>query len=97
MKMTADIMITRDEMITLLREGKQTVTFTKVDGTERVMECTLNTDLIPEDKQPVESKPKADGTPKKESTEVIRVFAFDVQEWRSFRVDSVRAFTESVV
>jgi hypothetical protein len=97
MKMTADIMITRDEMITLLREGKQTVTFTKVDGTERVMECTLNTDLIPEDKQPVESKPKADGTPKKESTEVIRVFAFDVQEWRSFRVDSVKAFTESVV
>ena len=95
--MTADIMITRDEMIALLREGRQTVTFTKVDGTERVMECTLNTDLIPEDKQPVESKPKADGTPKKESTEVIRVFAFDVQEWRSFRVDSVRAFTESVV
>lgn len=95
--MTADIMITRDEMITLLRQGKQTVTFTKVDGTERVMECTLNTALIPEDKQPVESKPKADGTPKKESTEVIRVFAFDVQEWRSFRVDSVKAFTESVV
>lgn len=97
MTTTADMRITRDEMLNYLRRGKQTVTFTKVDGTERVMECTLNTDLIPEDKQPVESKPKSDGTPKKESTEVIRVFAFDVQEWRSFRVDSVKGFTETVV
>lgn len=89
--------MTRDEMISLLHEGKQTVTFTKVDGTERVMECTLRADLIPEDKQPVEPKPKSDGTPKKVSTDVIRVFAFDVREWRSFRVDSVKSFTESVI
>ena len=90
-------MMTRDDMMNLLREGKQTVTFTKVDGTERVMECTLNTSMIPEEKHPVESKPKSDGTPKKESTEVVRVFAFDVGEWRSFRVDSVKGFTEVTI
>ncbi len=95
--MTNDIMIPREEMLRLLHEGSQTVTFTKVDGTERVMECTLHTNLIPADKQPVEPKPNADGTVKKTSTEVIRVYAFDVQEWRSFRVDSVKGFTESVI
>ena len=83
----------REQMINLLKQSKQIVTFTKVDGTERVMECTLNPTLMPQDQQPVEPKPKLDGTPKKDNDTVVRAYAFDVQSWRSFRVDSVKTFT----
>lgn len=85
--------INRDFMMDILRDGRVKVTFTKVDGTERVMECTLNSDLIPEEKRPTPAKPKADGTLRKESEEVVRAYAFDVNDWRSFRMDSLKAFT----
>jgi len=61
-----------------------TVTFTKVDGTERVMNCTLKPELLPE------AKPLAEGkTPRKESTTSIRVFDNDLKEWRSFTTKNV--------
>jgi hypothetical protein len=61
-----------------------TVTFTKVDGTVRVMNCTLKPELLPE------AKPVAEGkTPRKESTKNIRVFDIDLKEWRSFTTQSV--------
>jgi len=63
-----------------------TVTFTKVDGTERVMNCTLKPELLPV----VEVKPLAEGkTPRKESTTSIRVFDLKKQEWRSFTTKNV--------
>ena len=61
-----------------------TVTFTKVDGTERVMNCTLKPELLPEAKPLVESK-----TPRKESTTSIRVFDLEKKEWRSFTTKNV--------
>ena len=61
-----------------------TVTFTKQDGTERVMNCTLKPELLPE------AKPLAEGkTPRKESTTSIRVFDLEKQEWRSFTTKNV--------
>lgn len=84
---------TRDEMTNFLRQGKSTVVFTKVDGTERVMKCTLNEVFIPTDQRPTPVSESA--TPRKESLEAIRVFDTDIQAWRSFRVDSVKAFTPS--
>jgi len=61
-----------------------TVTFTKVDGTERVMNCTLKSELLPE------AKPLAEGkTPRKESTTSIRVFDNDLKEWRSFTIKNI--------
>lgn len=60
------------------------VTFTKQDGSERAMHCTLIEELIPTEKQP---KTKTEtGTP---SGPAVRVFDVDKQEWRSFRWDSV--------
>lgn len=86
---------TRDDMVKFLASGKATVTFTKVDGTERVMNCTMNNSLIPTDQH---VKPIAEGvTPRKESLETVRVFDTDLQAWRSFRVDSVKAFTPKSV
>jgi hypothetical protein len=60
------------------------VTFTKKDGTERLMKCTLNPEILPK----VEIK--EDAKPRKESTTSMRVFDTEKNEWRSFTIKSVR-------
>ena len=60
------------------------IVFTKKDGTEREMRCTLVESKIPEDKRP---KEKESGS--QTSGSAVRVFDTDKQEWRSFRWDSV--------
>jgi len=68
----------------ILKTTEMTITFTKKDGTVRVMNCTLKPELLPE------SKPLAEGkTPRKESTTSIRVFDNDLKEWRSFTTKNV--------
>lgn len=67
------------------------VTFTKKDGTEREMQCTLSESLIPTDKQPV-AKEANSQTP----GSAIRVFDTAIQEWRSFRWDSIKSVTLSL-
>ena len=68
--------------------GKVTVTFTKKDGEERVMECTTSPKFVP--LQPVveNAQPKRE---KKVNEEVCSVYALDVNSWRSFRWDSVKS------
>ena len=62
-----------------------TVTFTKMDGTARDINCTLSKALIPQEKSP-----KGTGSEKlKENKDVIRVLDTDIQEWRSFKVASI--------
>lgn len=67
------------------------VTFTKKDGTDREMQCTLSESLIPTDKQPV-----AKETNSQTSGSAIRVFDTTIQEWRSFRWDSIKSVTLSL-
>ena len=60
-----------------------TITFTKKDGTERVMRCTLQPDQLPI--QPiVENK-----EPRKKTPGVIAVYDLDAKGWRSFVVKNV--------
>lgn len=66
--------------------GPVTVTFTKVDGSERIMECTTNSELIPKVEQ-ASSEPKKE---KKKSDEAITVYDLQANGWRSFRWDSVK-------
>lgn len=71
----------------MLHMGPATVTFTKVDGTERVMQCTLESDKLPP------AVPIAEGkTPRKESTstKALRVFDLEKKEWRSFTIKNVK-------
>lgn len=85
----------RTLFIQMLQEGEVTVTFTKVNGETRAMPCTLAPSLIPVETTFVPTISEA--TEKKErkvSTEVIRVFCTDKQEWRSFRIDSVTNITK---
>jgi hypothetical protein len=68
----------------MLRAGPATVTFTKSDGTDRVMKCTLEPDKLPK----VELKEGA--KPRKESTTSMRVFDLEKNEWRSFTIKKVK-------
>jgi hypothetical protein len=72
----------RDKIITALLEGVTTVSFTKMDGERRDMQCTLNAELLPPIVETVET---ADVKPvRKVNPDVQRVWDTDKQAWRSF-------------
>lgn len=62
------------------------ITFTKADGTDRELVCTLLESAIPADKVP-----KGTGRDSSETTQ--RVFDVEKQEWRSFKWESVKTVT----
>ena len=63
------------------------VVFTKKDGTEREMLCTLIESKIPGDKQPKSESTQTSST----VGQAVRVFDIDKGEWRSFRFDSIKS------
>ena len=80
----------REKYIEHLRDGVCRVTFTKKDGTERKMLCTLDMSGIPE-----KDVPKSDGNVSLEEgtlPETVRVYDLEKEAWRSFRLDSVTVF-----
>lgn len=84
--------MTRDEMLDALRQGVSTVTFTKVNGDERIMECTLRSDMIPEDHLPKTDTNLTDGLDR--TIDVIRAYDVRAAGWRSFRVENVKSFAQ---
>ena len=72
----------RDWLKSMLKSQEVTISFTKKDGTERKMICTLL-----ESKIPAEKAPKNTG--KAKSEDALAVFDVEKQDWRSFRWDSV--------
>lgn len=70
----------------VLTTTEATVTFTKVDGTERVMKCTLEADKLP----PVVVKEDAKPRKQSDSTKALRVFDLEVKEWRSFTIKNIK-------
>ena len=92
-------MLTRDEMISSLKEGIVTVDFTKVNGEKRHMECTLNEEVMAkyeESKRDFTAEMSAtldeNTRQRKVNLNVIPVFDINAKDWRSFRVDSVENF-----
>jgi len=85
--------IMRDWVRSLLQKGAITVTFVKADGAVRDMNCTLDWERIPADKQPqdvpveklLETKKR-----KQPDEHSLRVFDLEKQEWRSFRFDRLQ-------
>jgi len=65
-----------------LKKNVMRVTFTKVNGEERVMRCTLHDSVLPE--QPIS------GIKKKENQDTLSVWDLDNDGWRSFRLDSIK-------
>jgi hypothetical protein len=69
-----------------LRAGNCTVVFTKADGTERSMLCTLHESAIPP------AEPKKTDRVKKDNDDVLAVWDIEKQSWRSFRYDAIKQF-----
>jgi hypothetical protein len=70
----------------LLKERPVKITFTKKDGTERVMNCTLDPSVLPL----VESV--QDKREKDKEKDYIAVYDIDLKAWRSFVIKNVKEF-----
>jgi hypothetical protein len=79
-------MLTKQELTEQLLTGVYNVTFTKVDGTERTMPCTLREDILPPAKQ---EDPLSLKKVRAINDNVLVVYCTDKNEWRSFRVANV--------
>lgn len=71
----------RQDLVDILSQGICELTFTKVDGTERTMPCTLHPDILPKVELNEDKK-----MTRKVNLDTLRVFVTDINEWRSFRV-----------
>jgi hypothetical protein len=67
-----------------LANGEKTFTFVKKDGSDRIIRCTRNPELIPG-----EFHPKSE-TQLLEEQDVIPAFDLDVGEWRSFTFSTIK-------
>ena len=72
---------TRNELIKLLQKEIVEVTFTKLNGDERIMPCTLVESFFPD--------PKKEATQKNDK--VVAVWAIESKGFRSFRYDRVKS------
>lgn len=70
----------RDALKEKLRAGVVTVEFTKKDGTNRIMECTLAADKIGE---------SVGGGTRTPNPDALAVYDVENNGWRSFRWDSI--------
>ena len=81
-------MLTRNEMKEMLLTGQCRVIFTKLNGEERNMVCTLKEGVIPKaTKDPITQKKVRDL-----NEEVLAVWDVNKEGWRSFRISNVVSF-----
>jgi hypothetical protein len=73
------------ELQTQLQKEVLEVTFTKVNGDKRVMNCTLMEGILPSN--PTEEAKK--DTKKKVNEDILSVWDIDANGWRSFRVKNI--------
>lgn len=72
----------KDAIKDLLKKKTLSIKFKKKDGSERVMNCTLMSDIIPiYEKKTERTRPENDN--------VLAVWDLDKEAFRSFKVDSV--------
>jgi len=76
--------VKRERLIENLKKGIVQVTFTKADGTIREMNASLASKYITE-----ELKPKGNDT-RIPDPDLIHVIDTDINQWRSFRLSTVR-------
>jgi len=87
----------KEEIRSQLKESICRVVFTKADGSERVMRCTLLDDIIRPFIEEIEkrnSKLILEGktpTVRAENPNLLSVIDLDVNSWRSFKIDSIKS------
>jgi hypothetical protein len=72
----------KNTIVAAARQGVITVRFTKKNGDERIMKCTLLSEYLPQQKD-VEEATTMD------NPNLIAVWDVEANGWRSFRIDSV--------
>lgn len=97
------------KLVKLLSEGVVEVTFETAEGNVRTLLCTTYANAIPEGMRP---KVKAQAPTLQEiafspdpssislkttDKNLFKVFAIDLQEWRSFRFERVKSFTKYAI
>lgn len=70
----------REYIVQKLQEGILEVTFTKVNGEERVLTCSLMESLLPSEDERESREPNPNTIP---------VWDLEKDAWRAFRLDSV--------
>lgn len=72
-----------EEIVSRLNTGVARITFLKVDGSKRVMECTLESSYLPEEYR------NRGNVLTEDVGNNIRVWDVESGGWRSFRLDSI--------
>ena len=75
-------MWTKQSVAELARENVIRVTFTKSDGTERIMVCSLMDQYLPPIMEDAEVITK-------DNSNVLAVMDLQARSWRSFRINSI--------
>lgn len=79
----------RDTLLEDLRHNVVDIHFTKVNGEARVLRCTLQRDLLPEQYQTDPSERAAEKDFHNTNKDIIAAWDVQANGWRSFRIDSV--------
>ena len=74
----------RDQLQQLLKTSTVRITFEKVNGEKRVMNCTLQAQLLPDQIDLEEAISE-----KRVNLESLAVWDLDKKDWRSFRLDKI--------
>ena len=78
---------TKDDLLKMLKEKVVEVTFTKLDGEDRVMPCTLIENYLPPAKK---DEPITQKKVRQISDKVLVVWAIESKGFRSFRYDRIK-------
>lgn len=79
----ASLMISKTNIHRLLEEGIVNVKFTKKDGSERVMKCTLMDSIIKPYERKTEDRVKA------QKENILSVWDLEKDAWRSINFDTI--------
>ncbi len=87
-----ELQITKEELVEKLQTESVSVTFTKADGSERIMLCTKMVSKIPEAQHPkTEKVVKLDENGNVIETDLITVYDLEKEGWRSFNFSKVKS------
>lgn len=78
------MVIDKNKLIETLRKKYVNVTFTKTDGSQRKMTCTLHEDVVKPYEPKTEKKKQ-----KKDDPNLVAVWDVEKDAFRSFKLDSV--------
>lgn len=80
-KRQAEFNVKKDELVDILKNDAMEIVFTKKDGSERTMTCSLQKEFLP--------AINSDAKIKKENFDVLNVFDLDINEWRAITLKNI--------